>query len=134
MVSAHGNTALATLQDGRLLAVSGNDGVRLTTTAELYDPTTGQWTQTGSTNKGWDAFRPPILLQNGKVLVAAGHDENVVDYATAELYDPVTGKWSYTGSLHISRRYTVLVGLQAGRVLAATGAHGPPGGGEMDHE
>lgn len=126
MVSAHGNTALATLQDGRVLAVSGNDGVRLTTTTELFDPNTGQWTKTGSTNQGRNAFRPPILLRDGKVLIAAGHDEKVVDYATAELYNPTTGRWTFTGSLNIARRYAVLVGLQDGRVLAANGAHGPP--------
>jgi hypothetical protein len=98
MVSAHGNTALVTLQDGLLLAVSGNDGVGLTTIAELYNPATGQWGQTGSTNQGRNAFRAPILLRDGRVLVAAGHNEQVVDYATAELYNPTTGRWTYTGS------------------------------------
>ena len=127
MVSAHGNTALATLQDGRLLAISGNDGVRLTTVAELYDPTTGRWTQTGSTNQGRNAFRPPIPAE-WQGFNRGGHDQNVIDYATAELYDPATGKWSYTGNLNISRRYAVLIGLKDGRVLAATGAHGPPDG------
>jgi hypothetical protein len=122
MLSAHGYTALTSLQDGRVLVVSGDDGAGLTTETEVYDPVARQWSQTGNTNQPRYAFRPPVLLPSGKVLIAGGHDANVNDYATAELYDPSTGQWTFTGSLNTSRRYAVVVGLQDGRVLAATGA------------
>jgi lysophospholipase L1-like esterase len=130
MVSAHGNTAMARLKDGRLLVVSGQDVPgHVTATAELYDPATGHWSRTGDVNQARDSFRQPVTLPDGKVLMAAGSDENATaDHATAELYDPATERWSYTGSLATSRRYPVIVGLRDGRVLAATGAHGPPDG------
>ena len=57
--------------------------------AELYDPTTGMWSDTGSLNTGRTAHTM-TLLHNGKVLVAGGL-YNVDDYETlnsAELYDP----------------------------------------------
>jgi len=56
------------------------------------------------------------VLPSGDVLVAGGHDANVVDYASAELYDPATNRWTLTGSLNTSRRYPVQVGLANGEV------------------
>lgn len=97
-----------------------------TSTAEVYDPNTGQWTPAGTLNNARMAFGRPSVLPNGDVLVAGGHDPNVNDYATAELYNPVTNQWTLTGSLHTARRYDVQVGLVNGEVLAATGSSGPP--------
>ena len=70
--------------------------------------------------------RPPSVLPDGDVLVAGGHDVNVVDYATAELYDPSTNQWTLTGSLNQARRYPIQVELANGEVLVATGSFGPP--------
>jgi surface antigen/N-acetylneuraminic acid mutarotase len=112
---------------GRVLAISGSGtSGTLTSTAEIYDFGTGQWTSAGSLNDARFAFGPPSVLTNGDVLVAGGHDVNVNDYATAELYDPATNQWTRTGSLHVSRRYPVQVELANGAVLVATGSHGPP--------
>src|SRR4051812_21590188 len=48
MASFHGISAVATLHDGRVLAMSGADGLGgLTSSAELFDPTTEAWTPTG---------------------------------------------------------------------------------------
>ena len=65
--------------------------------AELYDPKTRHWIETGE-------MKTPrfggiaILLQNGKVLVAGGEGAEGA-LSSAELYDPVVGGWVKTGSL-----------------------------------
>jgi N-acetylneuraminic acid mutarotase len=123
----HSNARLAQLADGRVLAISGATASgTLTSTAEIYDPGTGQWTQAGTLNDARVAFGQPSVLPDGDVLVAGGTNVNVVDYATAELYNPATNRWTFTGSLNTSRRYDVQVELANGEVLVATGSHGPP--------
>jgi N-acetylneuraminic acid mutarotase len=127
MATGHSNTHLAQLADGRVLAISGAGAPgTLTSTAEIYDPGTGQWAPTGTLNNAREAFGQPSVLPNGDVLVAGGHDVNVNDYATAELYDPATNQWTLTGSLNTARRYPVQVELANGEVLVATGSSGPP--------
>src|SRR6185437_6878586 len=73
-------------------------------------------TSAGSLNDPRYAFGQPSVLPSSDVLVAGGHDANVVDYASAELYDPATNRWTLTGSLNTSRRYPVQVGLANGEV------------------
>jgi hypothetical protein len=45
------------------------------------------------------------LLQNGKVLVAAGYNSIDGVLTTAELYDPASGAWTATGNLATARRF-----------------------------
>ncbi len=84
----YGHTATL-LANGKVLVVGGGTpGNRLTDSAELYDPATGQWSATGSLIT--PRFRPiAVRLANGKVLVAGGYDGS-----SAEIYDPDTGAWS----------------------------------------
>jgi hypothetical protein len=86
--------------------------------AELYNPSTGQWTATGSM-AGPRFGHGVALLQNGQVLVAGGSDANGI-LASAELYEPSTGKWTETGSLNHAR-LTHATLLQNGQVLMAGG-------------
>src|SRR5215469_16121438 len=91
-----GCTATLLLNGKVLVAGGASDG----NGAELYDPTTGNWTATGqmATNR-YD--HTATLLPNGRVLVAGGYmggGGNAL--ASAELYDPVTGTWTNTGSLN----------------------------------
>jgi len=92
------------LQNGMVLITGGNsvgrDGYPFSqTAAELYDPTTGTFSYTGSLNLG-RADQTATLLQNGQVLITGGYDSIAgAPTATAELYDPSTGTFAYTGSL-----------------------------------
>jgi len=51
------------------------------------------------------SWKTATLLQNGKVLVVGGNDQNnPLGLASAELYDPATGVWTATGSMHVRAR------------------------------
>src|SRR3954452_23804604 len=61
------------------------------------------------------------LLQNGKVLVAAGASASQI-LRSAELYDPNTGMWTYTPSNLFTSRYGHTATLLAdGKVLVVGG-------------
>jgi len=74
----NGETATL-LQDGRVLIAGG-----FAKTADLYDPATGVFTETGSMSVG--SLGRAILLRNGKVLFTG--------VAPFELFDPVTNTFS----------------------------------------
>jgi hypothetical protein len=122
-VRSTGDFSMTLLDSGKVLAAGGDladpDGVnRLIASAELYDPGTGTWTETGSMaspRRGHTA----TLLADGRVLVAGGDAGafNAVS-ASAEVYDPVTGRWTVTGALSEPRWMSPAVLLPTGKVLA----------------
>jgi hypothetical protein len=70
---------------------------RALATAEIFDPTTGEWS-TARPMRYSRAGAPAITLADGRILVAGAGPENVeMDwhaYSTAEIYDPASGRWS----------------------------------------
>ena len=114
------------LTNGQAMAVGGYCGGYLSS-VELYNPSTGTWSFTGSL-PGPVANASATLLLNGEVLVAGGTTGFAV--RTAELFDPISGTWTPTGSLNQARAWgnsnassgTVL--LNSGQVLAVAGVGG----------
>ena len=115
------------LPNGKVL-IAGGDYIVSDLTAELYDPTTGSWSTTGSATWARGPFVwPPgtlnitaTLLPNGKVLVAGGSMGDGC-FPTAELYDSTAGTWSTTGSLKTARESHTATLLPNGKVLVAGG-------------
>ncbi|HVA88991.1 MAG TPA: kelch repeat-containing protein [Chloroflexota bacterium] len=126
------------LPNGLVLAAGGCDDPSsncssLTATAELYNPSTGKWTMTGSMHEPrWT--QTATLLPSGKVLVAGGAAADCYNVscsevqASAELYDPHTGVWTVTGSMHQARTRHTATLLPDGQVLVAGGVVDTPGG------
>jgi len=71
--------------------------------SEVYNPSTGEWTATGSLNDS-RASAATLLLESGEVLTAGGYSNAgngaANTYLTsAELHNPSTGAWSLTTSM-----------------------------------
>ncbi len=86
-------------------------------TAELFDPSTGSFTPTGSMSTP-RAGHTATLLADGTVLIAGGRS-GIEDLATAELYDPSSGTFASTGSMNALRGLNNAALLADGRVLVA---------------
>jgi hypothetical protein len=108
---------LTTLPNGEALAVGGSPDLSSgagSATAELYDPSTNAWTQTGSMAAG-RLGHTATLLPDCRVLI-------VGDNPTAETYDYVTGAFSPAGSEGaFQRSYHTATLLANGDVLIAGG-------------
>jgi len=117
------------LPDGDVLAAGGfatcdDDFCSDLRKAELYHPSTGKWTPTGSMSVSREQHTA-TLLPDGQVLVAGGLNEGGfgpgAKYASAELYEPTTGKWTTTGSMAVAHVGATATLLTNGWVLVAGG-------------
>jgi hypothetical protein len=90
--------------------------------AELYDPTVGTFTVTGSLNNTRDGSTA-TLLNDGTVLVAGGYNpgQPFVYLAAAEVFDPAAGTFTITGSMAAARAYLTATLLGGGAVLVVAG-------------
>jgi hypothetical protein len=100
-VPRSGHTATL-LPDGKVLiaggSVSAGGGMVPSNGAEIYDPSSGTFSVTG-TMIGNHVCQQAILLGNGKVLLAGGSVSGAADRVpNAELYDPATNTFAATGA------------------------------------
>jgi hypothetical protein len=128
MTEPRGEATATALRNGKVLIVGGGSGhypsQNVYRGAELYDPATGKFTQTGQMTVGRHKHAA-VLLASGKVLVVGGSDNRDWhgEYSSAEIYDPATGAFSVTGSMSTSRfklPYAAVL-LPNGTVLVAGG-------------
>jgi hypothetical protein len=120
------NTATL-LPNGKVLIAGGYDyNSGFLATAELYDPTTGAYTPTGSMTTP-RLGHTATLLNNGKVLIVGGEVSSSVYTASAELYDPASGTFTATGSMSVVHYAHSATLLNNGKVLIA-GGYNPANG------
>jgi len=120
-----GHTATL-LNTGKVLVAGGNGSSNPSSalaTCELYNPTPGTWSPTGTMVTARGSHKA-TLLNNGKVLVAGGLDATGSPLASAEIYDPVAGSWSATGPMATVRYNHTMTLLPSGKVLVAGGTTG----------
>jgi hypothetical protein len=106
------------LSNGKVLIAGGSAVLNEytgTTSAELYDPTAGIWTTTGSLTKGrtnnTGVNYTAMLLSNGQVLLAGGG-------SGMDLFDPATSTWTARNPTLDSKEYnTFFTLLTNGKVL-----------------
>jgi hypothetical protein len=120
--------ATATLLDnGEVLVAGGEDAVTQgsLSDAELYDPSTGTFSETGALNTG-RGFAAAALLANGEVLVAGGISNLPSALSSAELYDPTTQSWSSTTPMNAGGVKLTATKLASGDVLVTGFGSSPP--------
>jgi hypothetical protein len=131
MNTARNDPTLIRLQDGRVLVAGGGMGseeLPRYASAEIFDPSTGQWTPTGSmTAPRSETEYAGKLLRDGRVLVAGGHTAPHTPVSSADLYDPRTGTWTAAGFMSTPRAGHSAVALP-GFVLVMGGISVDPGG------
>jgi hypothetical protein len=117
----HTTTLLA---NGKVLLVGGETRSGffhyVKSDAQLYDPSTGAWSNTGSMSVN-RTQHTATLLNNGKVLVTGGWGSYCGSCNTAELYDPTTGTWTTTGNMNLKHWLHSAVRLANGLVLVVGG-------------
>ncbi len=132
MGRARGGQTATRLDNGKVLVAGGGIGgfnwLEPFPIAELFDPATGSFTATGSTQR---ELHTATLLKNGKVLVAGGIANVSGDIgfgpfipensATAELYDPAASSFTPTGSMATPRFSHTETLLKNGQVLVTGG-------------
>ena len=106
-----------------VLVVGGARGDTPLNTAELYDPATGTWRDTGHLHVARSAHTA-TLLASGQVLVTGGRGRQI-STNTAELYDPATGTWSDANDMRGPRAHHSATRLPSGQVLVVGGNGGP---------
>ena len=136
MIEVRADPTITVLRDGTVLVAGGytidsSGNFAVLASVELYDPSSGTWTATGSMAET-HYVGTATLLPGGTVLVAGGYTSDssgnvAIVLASAELYDPGSGTWTATGNMNGGRAENTATLLPGGTVLVAGGNSGSSG-------
>ena len=136
MTAARMGHTITMLRDGRVLIIGGarNIGFRSElSSAEIYDPSTGTFSPTGSMRTPREGHTA-TMLRDGRVLVVGGSDNGTHTLDSAEIYDPASGTFSGAGHLNQPRVAHVATLLHSSKVLIAGGGRGGMPGGYISYD
>ncbi|HWZ21052.1 MAG TPA: hypothetical protein VNW06_00280, partial [Cytophagaceae bacterium] len=115
------------LYNQKVLVFGGDDGylsANVFTSAELYNPATGDWSYTGSMKKKRTDFSSAVL-PNGNVLAIGGtmswDGNDLYNTTSCEIYNVNTDTWLYTDSIQAERYGHKAILLKTGKVLVVGG-------------
>jgi hypothetical protein len=117
------DASATTLQNGTVLVTGGQTGYSTNifiAAAELFDPATGTFTDTGSLNQA-RSEHVAARLPDGRVVIAGGTAADQYASDGVEIYDAALGTWSVVGALTEGRRGHSGVLLADGSLLVAGG-------------
>jgi N-acetylneuraminic acid mutarotase len=121
---ARANHRAVLLSDGRVLVCGGASEIEgvygILSSCEIYDPVSGTWSPATDMRKPRTGHTA-TLLQNGRVLVTGGYNDDDGYLSECEVYDPETDLWIYGGWLNQPRWTHEAAGLDDGSVLIIGG-------------
>jgi len=131
MTAARASHTATLLQSGKVLIAGGdvffyNSKGQSLASAEIFDPSTGMFTATGSMTVPRESHTA-TLLSSGKVLITGGSDgtygytPTITFYASSETFDPSTGQFTAAGMMTTQRLWQTVSLLASGKVLVAGG-------------
>jgi hypothetical protein len=86
---------LAVLHDGRILLAGGENSAAAASSAEIFDPATGTWSNAHALNDPNRDLANAVTLSSGRVLVFGSLSSSD---KTAEVYDSATNTWTNTAT------------------------------------
>lgn len=114
---------LIMLPNGKVLIAGSGSGSRSVHEAELFDPSTNTWSETGPMSVP-RCVHTSTQLKDGRVLVAGGIDWTTNEVrASTEIFDHASGKWTPAGAMSTPRWNHQAVRMDDGRILVMGGAH-----------
>ena len=122
-----GGTLSSDWYPGTLMRLGGGGALAVTadgTQAMRWDPTSATWHAATPLNAARSNYAA-VPLEDGRVLVAGGSNDNQQAYSSAYVYDPATpkGTWTKAGLMGTARSLPAAAVLHDGRVLVAGGAY-----------
>jgi N-acetylneuraminic acid mutarotase len=123
LANTRAGASAVTLADGRVLIVGGVASLESApiqqASAEVYDPTTGQWSSAGTLATARSDFAL-VALPDGGALIAGGITASA-PLSAVERFDPVSNTWSPAEGLPVPVARAAGTRLADGRVLLAGG-------------
>jgi hypothetical protein len=116
------NFGMVALPGNKVLVMGGSSNGPFVNTSEIYDAGTNTWTSTTSTMSEVKYLPTPVLLSNGKVVVAGGNSpDSSTPTAAVELFDPATQTWTLLNPLSQSRTRAFPFALANGKFVLIGG-------------